>query len=189
MNERELCGECGGNGVVKIPGGIRVCPKCNGECWAPNSELTALRARVKELEAEKNGAYSERDQLVCALSKVWPSHLARHSDADTAWDNDWRWIVCIHSPAGQLTWHIHDSERGWFEHLDVREGDWDGHTTPEKYRRLASLLPDARIAQVLALLTQALNGWGAYAKKDVEHNDIARIRAEVRALLVPQEGQ
>lgn len=32
--DRPLCATCGGNGVVKIPGGVSVCPGCHGECWA-----------------------------------------------------------------------------------------------------------------------------------------------------------
>ena len=97
--------------------------------------------RIEELEKQKDGAYTERDRLVCALSKLWPSHLAFHDETDLFWEKDWRNIVCIHSPAGQLTWHIHDSELCWFGHLMETEGDWDGHTTEEKYRRLEALSP------------------------------------------------
>lgn len=32
-SQRELCRECDGNGVVKIPGGVSVCPRCKGDCW------------------------------------------------------------------------------------------------------------------------------------------------------------
>ena len=44
---RELCSVCGGNGVVKIPGGISVCPRCDGECWEP------LEARAGERRDER----------------------------------------------------------------------------------------------------------------------------------------
>lgn len=88
---------------------------------------------------EKKQVYGERDRLVCALSKLFPSHLARHPEEDKEWEDDWRWIVCIHLPAGQATWHIHDSERDWFNHLEVEKGHWDGHTTEEKYKRIEEL--------------------------------------------------
>ena len=109
--------------------------------------LAALAAAADVLRAEgaatereaKNAAYAERDQLVAALSKRFPAHLARHDRAD--WEDDWRNIVCIHLPAGQATWHIHDSELPWFAHLPQLPGHWDGHSTDEKYRRLAGLLP------------------------------------------------
>jgi len=97
---------------------------------------TALR----RLQEEKDAAYQERDRLVCALSKLWPAHLAHHPADDATWDPEWTWIVCIHAPVGQLTWHIHDSEVWWFNHLRTRENDWDGHTTGEKYRRLSAVV-------------------------------------------------
>lgn len=110
----------------------------------------------QEIEKEKNEAYWERNQLVAALSKVFPSHLCRHPDEDKEWENDWRWIVCIHIPVlhrgpsiavanpdwiedTQVTWHIHDSEKPLFDHLEVKENHWDGHTTEEKYQRLSTL--------------------------------------------------
>jgi hypothetical protein len=103
-------------------------------------EMAQQRQRIRELENQKNGAYSERDRLVCALSKVFPSSLERHPDSDRSWDDDWRWIVFVDLPTGQATWHIHDSELNWFDHLPRKTGrEWDGHTTDEKYARLEAL--------------------------------------------------
>lgn len=91
---------------------------------------------VRKLAISKNAAYTERNQLVGFISKIYPSHLAKHPASDTKWESDWRTIVCIHSPKGQLTWHIHDSERKYFFHLKEQPDHWDGHTTEEKYKRL-----------------------------------------------------
>jgi hypothetical protein len=92
---------------------------------------------VAGLEAQKNAAYAERDRLVAALSKHYPAHLCRHEGTD--WEDEWRYIVCIHLPTGQATWHIHDSELPWFSHLAYGAAHWDGHSTEEKYARLAAL--------------------------------------------------
>lgn len=87
----------------------------------------------------KDQAYWERNQLVCALSKVWPSYIEMYPKEDKDWDEDWRTIIVIQSPMGQLSWHINDSEVEFFTHLDVVDGNtWDGHTTEEKYERLRS---------------------------------------------------
>lgn len=94
---------------------------------------------LREEKASKDGAYKERDMLVCALSKIFPSYLARHSDEDKEWENEWRWIVYITLPTGQVSWHIHDSEREMFNHLEVKENNWDGHNTQRKYERLQAL--------------------------------------------------
>ncbi len=95
------------------------------------NERSALAAE------EKDGAYRERDRLVAVLSTVWPSHLRRHVGE---WEDDWRNIVCVHTPNGQATWHVHDSEMPLFDHLTYCAAcQWDGHTTEEKYARLAAL--------------------------------------------------
>jgi len=111
------------------------------------ADLTAQEA----LEAAKNDAYGERDQLVAALSKMFPASLERHPDEDTEWEDEWRWIVFIELPTGQATWHIHDSELPLFAHLPRETGrTWDGHTTPEKYDRLARLraaTPETTLAE------------------------------------------
>lgn len=90
------------------------------------------------------GPYHERNQLVACLSKLFPAHLSRHPDSDSSWEDDWRWIVCIHPPGDlntpkQMSWHIHDSEKDLFKHLALEANDWDGHTTEEKYQRLLDL--------------------------------------------------
>src|SRR6476660_6657685 len=106
-----------------------------------NYEQVLLR-ELKNTKEAKDVAYSERNELVAFLSRLYPSHLCRHPEGDVEWEDDWRWIVCIHSPAGQLTWHIHDSELRKFASLGEKSlevgnlNHWDGHTTEEKYERL-----------------------------------------------------
>lgn len=120
------------------------------------------RQGAKECEESKNNAYRERDMLVCALSKLFPAYLARHDENDKDWEDDWRWIVYIEIPVRekvvsgdqhnhtpekdwfktenkQVSWHIHDSEREMFNHLEVKENNWDGHNTERKYQRLSAL--------------------------------------------------
>lgn len=63
--------------------------------------------------------------------------LGRHSESDAAWDPEWRTIVYILTPHGQLSWHVHDSDVPMFQMLKFEEHRvWDLHTTEEKYRRL-----------------------------------------------------
>ena len=118
----------------------------------------------REGEEAKNNAYHERNLLVQALTQLYPSYLARHDENDTLWEKDWMWIVYVEVPTRvkivsgdqhnhvpqdkwfknetkQVSWHIHDTERHLFDHLEVKENNWDGHTTEEKYRRLQALSP------------------------------------------------
>lgn len=104
----------------------------------------------------KDQAYWERNQLVAALSKIYPSWLGWHKEKD--WDDEWRNIVYIEIPSTiqnhgdmrnyfgdvspsvrQLSWHIHQDDLGYFSHLKQGIKGWDGHSTDEKYRRLATL--------------------------------------------------
>jgi hypothetical protein len=103
----------------------------------------ALDALARQQEA-KDAAYLERNRLVALLSKLWPSHLAQHPADDLAWSRDWLTIVCIHAPFGQITWHLHDAHVPLFAHLTMGESHWDGHTTEEKYQRIA----DAELASL-----------------------------------------
>jgi len=119
----------------------------------------------EQLKKEKNNAYWERNQLIIALSKLFPSYLAKHDKSDADWEDDWRTIVVIELPKelirsdadvkesewgvgmhmppsykNQLTWHIHDFDVGYFDHLSYfNDYVWDGHDTEEKYKRLRTL--------------------------------------------------
>lgn len=104
----------------------------------PPPPATQPEDLVDSLRAEKHDAYAERNKLVAALSKLFPSGLAE--TAIPGWDPEWRWCVFVTLPTGQASWHIRESERPMFAHLPVSRGNlWDGHTTEEKYRRLAGL--------------------------------------------------
>lgn len=99
-----------------------------------------LLEKISCIRKEKDNAYSERNKVVAALSKIFPAWLETHPAEDKEWAEHWRTIVFIDSPVGQLSWHIHFSEVEIFNHLNHREGNsWDGHTTEEKYERLANL--------------------------------------------------
>lgn len=96
---------------------------------------------IETLKKQKDLAYSERNKLVALLSKLFPASLERHPDEDKDWEDDWRWIVFIQLPTGQVSWHIHDSELPLFDHLPANQGvKWDGHDNNLKWIR-ASLVP------------------------------------------------
>lgn len=120
------------------------------------NNYAASENRAHKAEEGKNTAYSERDRLVCAISKIFPSWLERHPLSDTTWEDDWRWIVFVQFPTGQASWHIHDSEEIWFDHLERRDGNsWDGHSTAEKYARIERF---ERIGELQARQESAAEG-------------------------------
>lgn len=81
-------------------------------------------------------AYAERDRLVAALSRVFRG--VRWTDPNG--EPGFRTIVYLALPTGQASWRIRDEELPWFRHLPaVKDNPWDGHSTDEKYARLAEL--------------------------------------------------
>ena len=101
-------------------------------------ELSEARTALAAAREAKDGAYDERNRLVALLASVYPSVLARHPEEDAEWEDDWRWIVFITLPTGQATWHLHDSQLELFDHVARSDNPgWDGHTTEEKYERVA----------------------------------------------------
>ncbi|EFC79015.1 hypothetical protein [Parafrankia sp. EUN1f] len=81
-----------------------------------------------------DAAYSERARLVAFLTRVYPSHWAEDPESP-GWP-----VICVHSPAGQMCWHVGSDDVPLFPAgLETRANDWDGHTTAQKYERLGAL--------------------------------------------------
>ena len=99
------------------------------------------------LKQEKDTAYSERNRLAVALARVglvlgWRAGVGTHQDVPgQQWDADWRTLLFIDTPAGQVSWHLHDSERYLVASLPKYPGTWDGHTTAQKWERLERVGP------------------------------------------------
>jgi hypothetical protein len=104
-------------------------------------DYDALAAQAVALATQKDAAYLERNQVVAALAKCLPSGVAR--TAIDGWSEDWHGCVYIDLPTGQVSWHYHDSQAHLFEGLPAYTKPWDGHSTEEKYRRVAALQAQA----------------------------------------------
>ncbi|WP_143020280.1 hypothetical protein [Sinosporangium album] len=81
--------------------------------------------------------YSERSALVAHLAALHPSLISYNDPEEPEWP-----LVYIDTPEGQLSWHIAPSDLYLFAHVPIVGNDvavWDGHDTPEKYRRLRAL--------------------------------------------------
>lgn len=88
-------------------------------------------------QTTETDAYHERNQLVALLARMYPSGIKR-TEID-GWDREWHGCVYIDLPTGQASWHYHDRESCLFADLPGYAGEWDGHTTDEKYHRIAKL--------------------------------------------------
>jgi hypothetical protein len=86
--------------------------------------------------------YSERSACVAALvkaatAKQWVCWWCIDPETGPRWP-----VVGIELPTGQVTWHVSQADfdkLGLAERLaKVDHATWDGHSTEEKYRRLAA---------------------------------------------------
>jgi len=131
------------------------------------TEIVRLRTKLTECELEredlhshKDEAYLERNQCVALIARMAMALGYWAGTARTAiedWSDDWHGCVYIDLPAGQVSWHYHDSQAHLFDWLPPYCGDWDGHDTPEKYRRVLSrtLMPNARADRLEAAIRDA----------------------------------
>lgn len=102
--------------------------------------VVELTGEIEKLKAEKNAAYAERNQCISLLARMalamgLKAGQAEHPSSDATWEQDWRNIVFIELPTGQVSWHFHDSEGPLFNGLPKYTAPWDLHSTAEKYRR------------------------------------------------------
>lgn len=103
------------------------------------SDLTHQVKQLGNAVEAKNLAYLERNRVVAflaslALANGWRAGI--RSTSIEGWDPVWHNCCYIDLPTGQASWHYHDDHAPLFAHLPPYEGEWDGHSTFEKYQRL-----------------------------------------------------
>lgn len=119
-------------------------------------DIPRLLSTLSDMEQRKDAAYLERNQVVAALAAMAIAIGCKAGIAKTAiegWSEDWHQCVYINLPTGQVSWHYHDSQAHLFAFLPEYHNNWDGHDTPEKYRRLQRLTTtlSARAARISEL--------------------------------------
>jgi len=91
--------------------------------------------------AAKDDAYRQRNALVAWLASLYPTVLAR-TDIE-GWSDDWHWCVFISTPAGQVSFHVHDSHLAYFGHVKrIDNNPWDGHDDATKWDRISETIRD-----------------------------------------------
>jgi hypothetical protein len=104
--------------------------------------IAIMETDLRLKAAQKDAAYVERNRVVAGLAAMafrlgWRVGKVRVPISD--WEPEWWNAVYIDLPTGQVSWHFHDDHAAWFAFLPEYPAPWDGHDTPEKYRRLAAL--------------------------------------------------
>jgi hypothetical protein len=77
--------------------------------------------------------HRERAALLALLACHYPAHLSLATDPEPGFF----WVLCLHIGGKQAAWHIADDDLGLFWFVTRMPGHYDGHTTDEKYERIA----------------------------------------------------
>lgn len=108
--------------------------------------LQVVIPALDQLADERDGAYRERAQLLAEFATRYEAYLA-YTDPDVpTWP-----VLTVETPTGQMCWHINPADLDLFGHVswvDPVAIGWDGHTTEEKYQRLAALVAAAQARTV-----------------------------------------
>jgi hypothetical protein len=105
----------------------------------------AAEKEMNSLREAKDNAYAERSKVLAAFAHLLSRNVFRditvgitqHDPNDKDWEDNWRTILVIELPTGQVTWHFPDSEKHLLDGLpEIKDYKWDGHSTEEKYKRL-----------------------------------------------------
>jgi len=105
--------------------------------------LPIIDERISQEIDTRNKAYAERNMCIALIARLaemlgYNVGMKRHEGED--WEDDWRHVIFIDLPTGQLSWHLHDSEMENFPGIVPYLKEWDGHTTEEKYQRIAAFI-------------------------------------------------
>ena len=122
-------------------------PLCGKCAWTPEyhpdqhrelqAQLSRLREALEKKDADKDEAYLQRNNLVAALARIYPSGIMRTNIP--GWSEDWHGCCFIDLPSGQISYHYHDSHAYLFDGLPPYKKVWDGHDKETVHKRLAAL--------------------------------------------------
>ncbi|WP_405925454.1 hypothetical protein [Streptomyces sp. NBC_00035] len=109
-------------------------------------KLLDQQGDINRLTAERDGAYRERAHLVALLAAMTEGAvLVPAPDVD---EDGWA-LLYLNIGGSQASWHISPRDVELFEHVERVTADdpraqWDGHTTDDKYARIAAHTAELR---------------------------------------------
>jgi len=107
---------------------------------ATADRIAKLKAAKADADEQKQWAwdhasevYRERDLLVGALARLYPSHRMAHTKAGG------KPTICIHTPAGQCAWALSDALADLLDDIPLTDNDWDRAKVADRHARLEKL--------------------------------------------------
>ena len=159
------------------------------EVYARLGHLLGMDDNVlAKAEAAKDQAYKERNHLVAALARLYPSGI--RATEIPGWDPEWSGCVYIDLPDNrQISYHYHDSEAFLFEDLPPYKKPYDGHRKEDVHDHLQSLWKYSKLLSLDELLhyiqqerRKASNGTALAILQKMEKEMLTRIINKSRGL-------
>lgn len=94
-----------------------------------------LELQLATAQQELRNVYRERAHLLAFLAAITPASIGE-TDPDTP---GWPVLTLDGGENGQMSWHIAPDDADLFHHVPKGDVPWDGHSTEEKYQRLADM--------------------------------------------------
>ncbi len=105
------------------------------------ARISQLEVALLEAEHDNGTTHAERNHLVVLVAHM--ANLLGWRAGDGQHEGDplegFSSVVRIDLPTGQCSWHIHDTQISWLDHLPSYDAPWDGTTSAEKYAKIREL--------------------------------------------------
>jgi len=145
---------------------------------ASSNELLELAKKamgaLEKANQNLNEVYAERSKVVLSLARSasrlghrvgWGLDLSMDPEDAMAWP-----ILYIDLPTGQVSWHMTAEDRKSSSGFPAYAGKYDGHSTEEKYQRLAAWKPHETVyagepdRQPLAFCGKVVSGLSCFLR-------------------------
>jgi hypothetical protein len=96
-------------------------------------ERPLLKMKAARATSATERGREERDYIIAALSRCYEAHLMPSTRLARP---GWELAVCVHLPAGMVSWEIHEDHVAMFKHLSTVDNHYDGCKRNERLSRL-----------------------------------------------------
>ena len=95
---------------------------------AVNNHSRLLKENA-ELKQRADKGYTERMivvRLLCSIAENMGWDYGVGVDGNTDWEDEWRNVIYVDTPKGQVSWHIAPHDKHIFDGIKKYTGKWDG---------------------------------------------------------------
>ena len=116
-----------------------------GQALAYHFETIRTALTRPDDEEKLNSAYTQRMIAVRMLAVMSGCNYGLGKDDNEDWDDEWRTVVYIDLPQGQVSWHIAPHDLHLFDDFPQYKGKWDGNSNGSSAEFAKKVHPDNEV--------------------------------------------